>query len=206
MITRIFEVLDTATINHFLVVRFEEFDKELCESLHIAPGFTIVNRISGRKVETFAGYRFSPDNPYESIKSQSCEIEEDGTINTFGLILSHTSDIKLLSDKINLESIREYWCDTTGIFIQKFIDVIEENDKANLRKCLYKSLQNHIVLVDIKLKEKVFEVTSTMDVKDMIVEYLWIPVKEIEKCDLENIEICPFKVKIILPEKLENDN
>jgi len=200
MITRVFEISDTATKEFYMVVQFEEIDKELCDKLFISPGFKIVSRIKGRKVETFAGYRFNPENSYENIEHQTSSLQVDGTIQSFGLLLSEIDDIKYLPENINLEHIRLYWTKLRYIFIDDdILEIIENSNKDDLRKILYHSIQNHIAIINIHTKEKMIDIGTTSELERLVPAYLWIPIKEITKREIVDIEISPFKFDIILP-------
>lgn len=201
MITRIFEISDTHTKEFYLVIQFEDIDKALCTRLHISPGFKIVNRINGRQVQTFAGYKFNPIDPYENIECQSSKLQVDGTIQSFGLLIGSIDDIKLLPEKIDLEFIRLYWIRLKNSFVDKdMLEIIQENDKDDLRKVLYHSIQNHIAIINIRTKEKLFDIGTTSTIERMVPEFLWIPVKEITKEEMADIEISPFRFDLIIPQ------
>ncbi len=203
MITRVFEISDTYTKDFYLVVQFEEIDKDLCKKLLIAPGFKIINRIVGRRVESFAGYSFNPEDPYENIENQSSKVQIDGTIQSFGILLSGFKDIKKLPERIDLEKIRRYWSRMRKVFVNNnIIELIADYSKDDLRKILYRSIQNHIAIIDVSKNEVLISIGSTSELERLIPEYLWIPVKEISENELNCVEISPFKINIILPEYL----
>lgn len=191
MITRIITVTDDATIMYFLVTVFEEIDKPLCEKIGISPGFKIVNRLAGRVVDTFAGYRFDPDG--ESIESQSREYDIDGTSTAFGLLLSNVADIKKIPDTVDVDQIREFWITTSrSIFNNNAIlEVIEENDASKLRKCLYYTESSqHIALIDTTTNKVIYDIGSSMDMKYFLPRYLWLPVEEGDLEYLKTIDVC----------------
>jgi len=203
MITRIFRVTDTGTLMHFLVTIFEQVDQSICNKIGISPGFKIINRMAGRVVDTFAGYRFAPDSYDESIGDQSRKYVTDGTSNAFGLLLNEIDDIRKLPDTISVEQIREFWVRSSRtIFIDDSIfETIDEHEAKNLRKCLYSTpYAIHIALIDTATNKVVYEVSSSSDLKFILPKYLWIPVKEGKIEYLKEIEICSFMSEFIKPE------
>lgn len=203
MITRIFHVTDEYTSMYFLVTVFEEIDKSICKKIGISPGFKIINRLSGRVVDSCAGYRFNPDHYDESIESQSRKYISDGTSNAFGILLSDVENIKKLPATIDVQQIREYWVKTNRmIFISNdIIETIDEYSPEGLRKCVYETpFSKHIALVDISEDKVVYDVSSSMELKNILPKYLWIPVEEGSLEYLNSVEICPFIKKFIKPE------
>lgn len=201
MITKIFKILDTDTVAYYLVNQLEEVDKQACNRIGIAPGFKIVSRFGGRKVETFAGYRFLPDSGYESIKSQSSGFDLDGTATAFGLLLSEISDISKLPDVVNVEAIRLSYVNTkASLFIpQELLDAIAEHDRDELRKCIFESILINTVIVNIITNEVVYSIKSTGDVERELAEYLWIPVREVSEEEFRRIPVTHFRFKMISP-------
>ena len=203
MITRIFHVTDEFTSMYFLVTVFEEIDKSICKKIGISPGFKIINRLSGRVVDSCAGYRFNPDFYDESIEDQSRKYISDGTSNAFGILLSDVENIKKLPETINVQQIREYWVKTNRmIFVDKdIIETIDEYGPEGLRKCLYATpFSKHIALVDISEDKVVYDVSTSMELKYIVPKYLWIPVEEGTSEYLDSVEICSFMKKFIKPE------
>lgn len=200
MITRIFKVTDTGTLMYFLVTVFEDADKPLCDKIGISPGFRIVNRMAGRVVDTFAGYRFDPDG--EGIEGQSRKYDPDGTSTAFGLLLTELSDIKKMPDSVDVEQIREFWVTTSRtIFISdSLMETIYDYGSNHLRKCLYSTQSSiHIALIDTASNKVIHDVSSTGDLKYILPEYLWLPVKEGALEYLKTIEICWFMKTFIKP-------
>ena len=203
MITRIFHVTDEYTSMYFLVTVFEEVDKSICKEIGISPGFKIINRMSGRVVDSCAGYKFNPNFCNESIEDQSRKYVSDGTSNAFGILLSDVENIKKLPETINVQQIREYWVKTRRMsFVDKnIIETIDEYSPECLRKCLYSTpYSKHISLVDISEDKVVYDVSSSTDLKYLLPKYLWIPVEEGTIDYLNTVEICSFMEKLIKPE------
>ena len=203
MISRIVEVLDSGTRMFFLITVFEDIDAKYCEKMNISPGFKVVNRISGRYVDCFAGYRFWPNTYDEDIESQSRKINVDGTATTFGMLLSEINDIRLIPDVVNVEAIRHYWIKSDASYFigERLIAAIEENGSENLRKCLYKFMEPiHLCLINIADKSVVFDTGSTWELEDIIPKYLWVPVKEATHDELMTIELCSFRYQVIKPD------
>ena len=183
MITRIVKVKDYLTCMYFLVTQFEEVDKTECEKIGIAPGFKIINRISGRVVDTFAGYEFDPERYDESIAEQSKKYVPDGTSHAFGLLLNEFEDIRKLPNEVDVEKIRNIWGRLNRMIFMDdgILKTVEENNIDNLRKCLYsRSRIMCIALIDINKNEMIYEQSSTSDLNAVLPRYLWIPVKEAE--------------------------
>lgn len=207
MIIRVFEVLDTATRMHMMVVQFEEVDKKICDKIGIAPGFKIVNRLSGRSVDCFAGYKFVPGDTYYSPEAQSKSFDPDGTVNAFSLLLSEVDNIKKLPGTINVEVIREYWVRTSrGHFLTPGItEILDDYLGHELRKCLYKySVSIHLAIIDLDNKEVIYDLGASRNIEEIMPKYLWLPVKEATKSELGVIRLCPFKYTLIKPEYEKN--
>lgn len=203
MISRIFNVTDAYTSMYFLVTVFEEVDQSICKKIGIAPGFKIINRMSGRVVDSCAGYEFDPDSYYESITYQSRKYVNDGTSNAFGLLLSEVENINKLPEIINVQQIREFWVKTSRMtFVDEgIIETIDECDPENLRKCIYSTpFSKHISLIDISQDKVVYDVSSSTDLEYLLPKYLWIPVEEGTIDYLNSVDICSFMKNLIKPE------
>ena len=203
MITRIFHVTDEYTSMYFLVTVFEEIDESICKEIGISPGFIIINRMSGRVVDSSAGYRFDPNSYDESIEDQSRKYVIDGTSNAFGILLSDVNNIKKLPETVNVKQIREFWIKTSRMkFINDgILETIDEYGPERLRKCLYSThYSKHISLIDITEDKVVFDEGSSMDLKYILPKYLWIPVEESRIDYLKSVDICSFMNKLLKPE------
>lgn len=203
MITRIFHVTDEYTSMYFLVTVFEEVDKAICKEIGISPGFKIINRMSGRVVDSCAGYRFDPDSYDGSSEEQSRKYVNDGTSNAFGILLSDVGNIKKLPETINVQKIREFWVKTSRMtFVDKnIIKTIDEYGPECLRKCLYSTpFSKHISLINISEDKVVYDVSSSMDLKYLLPKYLWIPIEEGTIDYLNSVDICSFMKNLIKPE------
>ena len=203
MITRIFHVTDEGTLMYFLVTMFEEIDKSICKEIGISPGFKIINRMSGRVVDSSAGYKFNPDSYDGSIEDQSRKYVTDGTSNAFGILLSDIDNIKKLPETINVQQIREFWVKTSRIIFvdDSIIETIDEYGPERLRKCLYSTpYSKHISLIDISEDKVVFDSGSSMDLKYILPKYLWIPIEEGTIDYLNSVDICSFMKKLLKPE------
>lgn len=202
MITKIFKVKDYATLIHYLVVQFEENDHEICKEIGIIPGFKIVNRMSGRVVDTFSGYNFDPESDCYSLESQSRKFYSEGTSNAFGLLLNEIDNIKKLPNDIDVEQIRNMWVKSslTQFIDEGIIETLEEYETNQIRKCLYSTPNNlHIALIDIIKKEVIYDIGSTYKLNFILPKYLWIPVQEADVEFLENIDINIMLKEIIKP-------
>jgi len=201
MITKIFRVLDFATQMYFLVIEFEEADKELCDLLSISPGFKIVNRISGSYVDSYAGYRFNPNILSDSIEGRSRKYCIDGTSNAFSLLLGEVSDIRRLPFEIDVQKIRNFWINTSrGLFIDKILEVCEEANRSNLRKCIYRAIDwLHIAIYDVEKKEVIYDISSSASLNEILPKYLWIPVIEAMEKEIDKKKICVYMKEMLRP-------
>ncbi|MEL7981531.1 hypothetical protein AAG584_15900 [Vreelandella titanicae] len=191
----------------FLVTIFEDIDSEYCKKMNISPGFKVVNRIAGRYVDGFAGYRFWPNTYDEDIESQSRKIDVDGTATTFGMLLSEINDVRLIPDTVDVEAVRYYWIRTDASFFigNDLLETIEEHGAENLRKCLYRFMKpTHLCLIDILNNKVVFDTGSARKLEEIIPKYLWVPVKEATEDEISNVDLCPFKYQLIKPDNNSN--
>jgi len=206
MITRIFHVTDAITSEYFLVTLFEEVDLPVCQHMGISPGFKIINRISGRVVESCAGYRFDPESYCESMIEQSRKFIQDGTADTFGLLLSEIENIRKLPDTIDVEQIREFWIKVSRskLVSSSIIETISECGSDSLVKCLYSGgRMHHIALIDSSQNKVVYDMSTTStELEYILPEYLWIPVREGDIEYLNKIDIYPFQKRFIKPEQI----
>jgi hypothetical protein len=202
MISRVFAVHDTGTLEYFLVTVFEEVDRVICDKIGISPDFKIINRLSGRVVDSSAGYRFDPEDLDESIAGQSRKFIPDGTCNAFGLLLTATEDIRHLPDEVSVEQIRKFWVASsrTRFLCDGLIETIETYGANKLRKCLYSTeYGNHIALIDVDEAKVIYDASGSRRLENSIVEYLWIPVKEADSKLINSIEQCVFVKHFIKP-------
>ena len=183
MKNRIFEIHDTGTEMYCMVTQFEEIDKEICDKIGIPTNYKIINVFGGgASVCTFAGYNFNPDFFENKIFTE----EYEGTYKAIGNIINSTKDIRYLPEVFDVEATRNFYNNVKcGSFdITDMLEIISDNDNGNnnLRKILIKTEHAYKIKVyDIEKKLEIFEKSSFRDEKNCVPEYLWLPIKELDK-------------------------
>src|SRR6266480_3936709 len=105
MKTKFVKVRDYWTLIHFLVLEFEEVDKEFGTSAGFAPGLKVALRFDGRGVSCIGGYDLR-DNFGGTIQNLSRPMDDDGTTVAFKEILHHVDSVGALPDEIDVENWR----------------------------------------------------------------------------------------------------
>ncbi len=183
MKNRIFEIHDTGTEMYCMVTQFEKIDQDICEKIGIPIDYKIINVFGGgSSVCTFAGYNFDPEYFENKVFTEKYE----GTYKAIGNIINSTKDIRYLPEVFNVESTRNFYNHIKcGSFnITKALEIISDYDNGNnnLRKILIKTEHAYMIKIyDIERKEEIFQKSSFSEERYCVPEYLWLPIKELDK-------------------------
>lgn len=184
MKNRIFEVHDSGTEMYCMVTQFEKIDQDICKKIGIPIDYKIINVFGGgSSVCTFAGYNFDPEYFENKVFTEKYE----GTYKAIGNIINSTKDIRYLPEVFDVEATRNFYNHIkSGSFnITDALEKISDNDNGNdnLRKILIKTEYAYIIRIyDIEKKEEIFGKSSFgTDEKYCVPEYLWLPIKELDK-------------------------
>ena len=199
MKTKFVKVRDHWTLIHFLVLQFEEVDKES----GFAPGLKIALQFDGRGVSCIGGYDLR-DKFGGTIQNLSRPMDDNGTTVAFKEILHYFDDVRTLPDEIDVENWRGEFFGLRGdhYFMPPEVrDTLAEYPERHLRKVAYRkgyylpelAPTLHLAIVNVQERELVMDIGTNNDLLEVhIAQFLWIPLETVTDDELEGVDFGPF--------------
>jgi len=187
-------VTDTGTLCHYLVLQFEGVDKAFAKAAGLSTDLKILLSFSSGAVSCLAGYEFGG-----TFDALSAPVFRHGTIHAVKEILHHVEDIRTLPDVLDVEAFRQgrNLLRHRPIVSEGIAELLEEYDSGPLRKVLYQwGNMPHLAVVHVETRAVLFDLAST-SLALLQAEYLWVPLNPATLDDLEHIDLCPFRYKLI---------
>jgi hypothetical protein len=200
MKTKFVKVRDHWTLIHFLLLQFEEVDKET----GFPSGLKIAVRCDGRGVRCFGGYDLR-DKFGGTIQNLSQPIDDNGTTVAFKEILHYVDSIRLLPDEIDVENWRGEFFGLRGdhhFMPPEVRNILAEYPERNLRKVAYRKLHYlmpalaptlHLAVIDVQGKEILLDIGSSPELLEFHrAQFLWIPLEIATEDELKEFNLGPL--------------
>lgn len=200
MKTKFIKVRDHWTLMHFLVLQFEEVDKES----GFAPGLKVALQVDGRGgVSCIAGHDLR-DRFGTTIQDLSRPMDDNGTTVAFKEVLHHVDSIRALPDEIDVEDWRDEFFVLKGNYYfmpPELRNILAENPKPHLRKVAYRKKycllpelapRLHLAIVNVHEKQLLMDMDSSPEILEWrIAQFLWIPLETATEAELKGFELGP---------------
>ncbi len=186
MKTKFLKVLDSGTEMSFLLIQFQESEKEFLDAAGKSTETKILLNLSDNPITCISGYGLNERHGY-NISNLTKEMEPSGTINGLKEIVHKVTDINYLPDVLNVKEAR--WAFNHTRFneedeLTELLDRVYQDEEFGFRleKALFqRDMNSYLVIVRHKDSDSIiYENSSTSSSqKELFSEYLWIPVNEI---------------------------
>lgn len=205
MKTKFIKVRDHWTLLHFLVLQFEEVDKDS----GFAPGLKVALQVDGRGVSCIAGHDLR-EQFGTTIQNLSRPMDDNGTTVAFKEVLHYIDNVRALPDEINVEDWREEFFGLKGNYYfmpPEVRNILAEYPKEHLRKVAYRKVycllpelapRLHVAIVNLQDKELLLDIGSPPEIlKFRIAQFLWIPLEKATEDELRGFDLGPVWKDIV---------
>jgi hypothetical protein len=203
--TKFVKVRDHWTVIHFLVLQFEEVDKES----GFAPGLKVALQVDGRGVSCIGGYDLR-EQFGATIQSLSRPMDNNGTTVAFKEVLHFVDNVRALPDEIDVEDWREEFFGLKGDYYFMPPDVrqiLAEYPHHHLRKVAYRrgyallpevAPTLHLAIIDVHDKELLTDIGSSPELLEFrIAQFLWIPLEMATEDELKGFDLGPLAKDVL---------
>ncbi len=192
MRTKFLKVTDSCTELFYLIIQFQESDKEYLDKCGQSCRLKIIINLSDKPVSCFSGYDLD-DRRGNTIANLTKLMETNGTINGLKEIIHNTVDISHLPDELDVEEAR--WAYIHTNLNQDIDDSLNEiienvcsdrNYGITLNKYIFKRIDHEytILIVEKESNKVIYENTFiSANPSKIYNKYLWIPIEEISDID-----------------------
>lgn len=192
MKTKFLKVLDSGTEMSFLLIQFQESEKEFLKGCGKSTKTKILLNLSDHPITCISGYDLN-ERHGNSIENLTKKMTTNGTLNGLKEIVHQIPDISYLPDILNVKEAR--WAFNHTRFdeedeLTELLDQIYQDEKfrLNIEKAMFKDECGKYLMIikNIDTGSIIYESTSfASDQNEFILKYLWVPVNEMT--DLNNV-------------------
>ena len=200
MKTKFVTVRDHWTLLHFLLLQFEEVDKET----GFTPGLKVALQCDGRGVRCLGGYDLR-EKFGGTIQNLSRPMDDSGTTVAFKELLHYIDSIRALPDEIDVENWRGEFFGLRGDYHfmpPQVRDILAEYPNRDLRKVIYHKVIHlipslsprlHLAVVNVQDKELLFDIDTAPELLEFrIAQFLWIPLEIATEDELREFNLGPL--------------
>jgi hypothetical protein len=198
--TKFVKVRDYWTLIHFLLLQFEEVDKET----GFPPGLKIALKCDGRGVRCLGGYDLR-DKFGGTIQNLSRPMDDSGTTVAFKEMLHYVDSIRALPDEIDVENWRGEFFGLRGdhhFMPPQVRDILAEYPNRDLRKVIYRKVIHlipslsprlHLAVVNVQDKDLLLDIDTAPELLEFrIAQFLWIPLEIATEDELIGFNLGPL--------------